>query len=167
MSVFAFADDKPVNKRQFKVQTSITQEGDALSSPTVITQLGKEAIIRIVEERHLPESWELKEGVATPIFAEPTDFGVSQHVLINADEKVIHLSGLLKFRELIPNENLKKDTVDKNSQNVIFVDQLKTIRYAFNMTNRDKVDFEIKKNGKKITVKMTLIEVDKSGKALE
>ena len=120
------AESKKEEIRQFMIKTKITEEGNLLSAPSVITQVNNEAIIRIVTEKYLPKNWDIdtETMLPKPSFDNPTDFGFIQKVTIKElkkdGQKLTLLHGELVLRSEENTPELTVEKPDSSSKDSLF-----------------------------------------------
>ena len=133
-------ENKPEVK-QFSIQTKIYQEKDVLSAPQVTVIEGNQAIIRIVEERYLPMSWDSPKAInekgnltlqpPIPNFGDALDFGITleataNSVNIDSLDDMIHIQGKVILSEIpITNSTEDNSVIPKTTDNTQLTKQLK------------------------------------------
>jgi len=162
---------------QFMIQTKIYQGSDVLSAPMVTVLEGKQAVIRIVEERYLPVAWEspnsemldgnIVQSPPMPIFKDPKDFGITLDITANkididSVENTIHIQGKTIFRN---SPNVQNPKFQKNK---LLTEHLHSysedfFNYSLFIKNGGtrKVNFKTGKNT--YTVEFTVKEIDSVG----
>jgi len=155
---------KIIIKSQF-----IQGDNEILSAPTVVTQEDHTAIIRVVEEKYLPEAWEKPEiktnngelhlYPAKPVFGESSDIGVSLELSPSLLEHPkfsgqIHLSGKIKLSKIADSKISQIKHNDGSMDNHVVATETKEAIFTL-VTAKDKVS-EITMNyeGKPLTIKI-------------
>ncbi|MDD7987284.1 M56 family metallopeptidase [Lentisphaera marina] len=161
----------PVNskiKKQILIKSQFIEgEDKVLSAPSVMTEEDSTAIIRVVQEKYLPESWEKprfkeKQGnlsftPAKPIFGDITDIGVSLEVKPSLLEHPkfsgqVHLSGKVILIKMVDSKITQVKIHEEQTSNVVMATETQEAIFSL-LTTKDKVsEINISFEGKALRI---------------
>jgi len=148
---------------------------ELISSPKVITTLGQTAVIRIVEERHLPKGWDKAKTQnlkgkkvfvpALPQFGGPTDIGLSLQVTPETVQhptkgEVLYLHGKITISEMVDSKVSQLGKKEKDMINHVVSLKTKSITYSVYPEKNKPTNISLIHEGKKLLIELSADLID-------